>query len=213
MEHQPTHTMSEPQKISNLPALEFPSDEIMQQRRAEYLAEIQNQRKCQLSAIMPKAFANTDETRLPQRALDVALRWASNYKKAPLNLLLAGNTGVGKTRIAWRALDCRYMERGTKPHHIGAESFCRRLLREPDLMLKMCNAPLLLFDDLGKERTTPTAESAIFELVRERMDNELPTIYTTNFAPDTLKPRFAQKETGDALCRRLIESCYALPVE
>ena len=71
-------------------------------------------------------------------------------------------------------------------------------------------AKLLLLDDLGKERTTPTAESAIFELIRERMDNGLPTIYTTNFSPSTLVQRFVQKETGEAISRRLDESCLKL---
>ena len=206
--------MTEPQPVTFEPVtLPFISDDEMEKRRLEALQEIRTQRAFNLQTITPPAFVDTKRERLPQKALDIALRWAKNIKEAPLNLLLAGNTGVGKTRIAWLALGHRYTEHGTKPTAIGAESFARRLHREPDLMPRMCNARLLLFDDLGKERMTPTAESAVFELVRERMDNKRPTIYTTNFAPETLLPRFVQKETGEALCRRLIESCYALPVE
>ena len=69
-------------------------------------------------------------------------------------------------------------------------------------MEKLIFQKLLLLDDLGKERTTPTAESAIFEIIRE-MDNLLPTIFTTNFSPTTLSARFGQKETGEAICRRI----------
>lgn len=193
--------------------LPWVTDAEYEQRQKQYLQEIQQKRRVTLQNIVPEAFAETEESRLPQEALSIALRWASNIKKAPLNLLLAGDTGVGKTRIAWLALAKRFLEHGQYPTAIGAESFVRRLQREPQLMGKLVNARLLLFDDLGKERTTPTAESAIFELVRERMDNKKPTIYTTNFAPTTLLPRFSQKETGEALCRRLRESCYAIPVQ
>ena len=89
---------------------------------------------------------------------------------------------------------------------IGAETFARRMLKESELIDKLSWAKLLLLDDLGKERMTSTAESVIFELIRERTDNELPTIYTTNFDPAELQKRFLQKETGAALLRRIMES-------
>ena len=57
---------------------------------------------------------------------------------------------------------------------------------------------------------TPTAESAIFEVVRELYDQKLPTIYTTNFSPSTLIKRFTQKETGEALARRIREGAECI---
>ena len=59
--------------------------------------------------------------------------------------------------------------------------------------------PLLLFDDIGKERETPTAEAAIFELIRERMDHMRPTILTTNYDPDQLVMRFANSKQAKQL--------------
>lgn len=181
------------------------------------------ERQAALDKVTPLAFAQTDQSRLPEDQLAEALTWATNKTQLPLNLLLAGKTGVGKTRIAWEALKTRYMNAGKnakgeiinlsigwKPTAIGAESFTRRINKEWELMDKLTWAKLLLLDDLGKERTTPTAESAIFELIRERMDNGLPTIYTTNFSPSTLVQRFVQKETGEAISRRLDESCLKL---
>lgn len=181
------------------------------------------EREAVLAKITPAAFAETDQARLPSLHLEEALKWAESKANKPLNLLLAGNTGVGKTRIAWEALKARFSGWGKnadgkiislnvswRPVAIGAESFTRRLNKEWDLMEKLQWAKLLLLDDLGKERTTPTAESAIFELIRERMDNGLPTIYTTNFSPSTLVQRFVQKETGEAISRRLDESSLKL---
>ena len=161
---------------------------------------------------MPAFCQVTDQARLSKEALSTALTWANYPTKQPLNLLLSGTTGKGKTRIAWEAIKTRYLTHGTRPMAIGAETFVRRLLKESDLMEKLIFQKLLLLDDLGKERTTPTAESAIFEIIRERMDNLLPTIFTTNFSPTTLSAVFGQKETGEAICRRIKEDSVTIPL-
>jgi DNA replication protein DnaC len=203
-----------------LDEIKFKTDEEI----AAYEEEtFKKERQAILDKITPHAFAETEQARLPDQQLAEALTWATNKATQPLNLLLAGKTGVGKTRIAWEALKKRFSEWGKnakgeiislnvswRPVAIGAESFTRRLNKEWELMERLQWAKLLLLDDLGKERTTPTAESAIFELIRERMDNGLPTIYTTNFAPSTLVKRFVQTETGEAVSRRLKESSLNL---
>lgn len=178
------------------------TEEEIEQARAKERAEL---RHLELNVIVPAFCQVTEQSRLPSKELAQALTWATHPTKQPLNLLLSGTTGTGKTRIAWEAIKTRYLNTGTKPMAIGAESFVRRILRESELMEKLIFQKLLLVDDLGKERTTPTAESAIFELIRERMDNLLPTIYTTNFSPTTLAARFGQRETGEAVCRRIKE--------
>ena len=79
-------------------------------------------------------------------------------------------------------------------------------------MEEMCRVPLLLLDDIGKERATPTAEACLFELVRERMDNCKPTIYTTNYTNEEFAKRFNHAQTGSAVTRRLSESCKLIPM-
>ena len=203
-----------------LDEIQFKSDEEIEAYEQQ---RFDAERTAILDKVTPAAFMETDQDRLPGKQLAEALTWAANTTPQALNLLLAGNTGVGKTRIAWEALKRRFMNAGKnsrgeiinlsinwKPTAIGAESFTRRINREWELMEKLQWTKLLLLDDLGKERTTPTAESAIFELIRERMDNGLPTIYTTNFSPSTLVKRFTQVETGEAISRRLDESCLKL---
>jgi DNA replication protein DnaC len=68
-----------------------------------------------------------------------------------------------------------------------------------------CNVPLLAFDDLGKERLTARMESDLFAIIDERTSNLRPTIITTNYNGTTLLDRFNNKETGEAILRRLRE--------
>lgn len=185
----------------------MPSEEEAEENKRKYLVEC---RERQLKVIVPSAFQDTEQTRLLKSQLTEAKNWARHMNESKLNLCLAGDTGVGKTRTAWIAIALRFKIYGGEPYAIGAETFTRRLFREPHLMDKVCNAKLLLLDDLGKEKTTPTSESAIFEVIRERMDNKRPTIYTTNFTPKTLTLRFQQQETGEAIARRLKESCQVI---
>jgi DNA replication protein DnaC len=189
--------------------VDFPSEEEVEKRKQIYYSQ---KRMEDLKTIVPPAFAETIIGRLPHKQVRAALDW-SNDEEGKLNLCLAGKTGVGKTRSAWEAMKNRYMKFGARPMAIGAETFTRRLFREPHLMDQVCSVPLLLLDDLGKEKTTPTAESAIFEVVRERMDRKMSTIYTTNFSPSTLIERFQQKETGEAIARRLKESSLSIVFE
>jgi hypothetical protein len=42
------------------------------------------------------------------------------------------------------------------------------------------------------------------------MDNLHPTIFTTNFSPSSLIERFIQKETGEAIARRLKEASQSV---
>lgn len=166
-----------------------------------------NERKQIASQYIPKAFRDTDSKRLPHHAVVEAKAWSSTPTTCKLNLMLHGATGAGKTRLAWLALKRRYILYGTKMVGIGAETFTRRMLNDKYLMDQMIVVPLLLLDDIGKERATPTAEACLFELVRERMDRLKPTVYTTNYTDDQFTKRFTQHHTGSAITRRLNESC------
>ena len=191
--------------------IKFPTEEEIAEARQTEQKQQRMMRSDQFDRLCPKGFKDTDSNRLDQNAVQMSKEWADG-KSDKLNILIGGLTGVGKTRLSWLILKRKFVLHGVRYNHIGAESFARRLVNEKHLMDTLCSDQILLFDDLGKERDTPTAEAGVFELIRERMDRQKPTIYTTNYGPDALLDRFVKQETGSAICRRLKESslCIAM---
>lgn len=188
------------------------SDEEYEERLKLENEEKKKNREIAFNSIMPKDFQTTDIKRLHATAVSEAKAWSMTPETSFLNLLIHGQTGVGKTRLAWLCLRKRYIENATTSKAIGAETFTRRMLNEKDLMQQMIKVPLLLLDDIGKERATATAEACLFELIRERMDNHMPTIYTTNYTNEEFTHRFNHKQTGTAITRRLKDSCKVVPM-
>ena len=156
----------------------------------------------------PIAFIDTDITRLSEN-LQRAAGWEPGQKAS---LLLHGTTGTGKTRTAWLVFNRLWyanfpdkavwlpmrklemaIEKGFDEHKHGK------------VLDYFCTVPLLAFDDLGKERLTARMESDLFAIIDERTSNLRPTIITTNYNGTTLLDRFTNKETGEALLRRIRE--------
>lgn len=192
--------------------INFPTEEEVKQARAIELKRDRADRAEAFDRLCLEGFKDTDSSRLDQNAVTLSKDWADD-KTDKLNMLIGGATGVGKTRLSWLILKRKFVMTGMRYAYIGAETFTRRLLSEKHLMDTLCNEPILLFDDLGKERDTPTAEAGIFEIIRERMDRKKPTIYTTNYGPDKLMDRFSKAETGSAICRRLKESSLCIEMK
>lgn len=156
----------------------------------------------------PKAFLDTDVNLLSENLRKV-IGW---YPATKASLLLHGTTGTGKTRTAWHIFN-----------RLWLQNFPEKAVWLPMRKLEMaiekgfddhkhgqvldyfCNVPLLCFDDLGKERLTARMESDLFAIIDERTSNLRPTIITTNYNGTTLLDRFNNKETGEALLRRIRE--------
>jgi hypothetical protein len=156
----------------------------------------------------PTAFIETEVARLSEN-LQRITTWKPGDKAS---LLLHGTTGTGKTRAAWLIFN-----------RIWADNFPDKAVWLPMRKLEMaiekgfdehkhgkvldyfCTVPLLAFDDLGKERLTARMESDLFAIIDERTSNLRPTIITTNYNGTTLLDRFNNKETGEALLRRIRE--------
>ena len=185
------------------------SDEEYERLIAEEEKKERIQRAKLFDQYIPSGLADTDLERLHKDTVDQSKAWAKE-KNRMLNLYIHGITGVGKSRLGWLALKRLFVLHKTNWHAIGAEAWSRRIVSEQTLMEELINVPALLFDDLGKERDTPTAEAGIFELIRERMDRRKTTIYTSNYSIDHLVERFKKRETGTAIERRLVESSLCL---
>lgn len=161
----------------------------------------------------PAAFIDTDANRLGG-GLRTAINWEPSEKPF---LLLHGTTGTGKSRTAWMVFNRIWLrefparavwlpmrkleaaiERGFDDHKHG------------QVLDYFCTVPMLVLDDLGKERLTPRMETDLFGIIDERSQNLRTTIITTNYNGTTLLDRFGNQETGQAFLRRIREFSTAI---
>ena len=129
-------------------------------------------------------------------------------------LILLGETGRGKTRVAWLVLR-EVLTSSKRPilfKWFDAISFGHEIARHyreedaEDWLGKVATADLVFFDDLGKLKMTERAEVELFGVIERRCAAELPVIVTTNDTGDSLASRMTDNR-GPALIRRLREFC------
>jgi DNA replication protein DnaC len=163
--------------------------------------------------LTPVLFTNTDPARLHAKVRE-SLDWTPSIDKS--GLLLHGTTGVGKSRAVWSIVNRIWMTGYKRNLNL---SFVFLAMRDLEAMIeksfdehnhgevikKLCTTPLLVIDDLGKERLTSRMATDLFSIIDERANNCRATIITTNFNGSALIDRFpgSDKETGIALVRRL----------
>lgn len=121
------------------------------------------------------------------------------------SLMLLGLTGTGKTFQAYGALR-HIAEAGIRnPFWLGGA--VSQLLADlrPDGNAdfdKCADAPVLLLDDIGAERTSPWTQETALRLFNHRYENDLPIILTGNGSWDDIAAYL-----GDRMTSRLAEMC------
>lgn len=182
--------------------------------RAEGVAKSRKQLWDQLC---PKAYQKTEPHRLPSPTkLERILRWKFGGERG---LLLAGPSGRGKTRCAWkllqreffagRSVSCidstfglRYMQ---KVATSGAVAF--------EWLDHQMRVDILFMDDTLKVKLDNSgSETALFAVIEERMANQKPIILTTNDTVESLAQRMSS-DRAEATIRRLRECCEIIPFE
>jgi DNA replication protein DnaC len=167
-------------------------------------------------------FHNWRETPGTRKALQVAKRVAER----PTNVIFVGPWGCGKTRLsasimasrveAWmRAYPKEIIEVSdegmvTRPpfasRFVGVPELLDSIRRsyeyddEVDPLRALRRAPLLILDDLGREKATDWVLERLYVLIDDRYGNHRPTIVTTNYSLDEL----ARRDYG-AMVSRLTE--------
>ena len=122
-------------------------------------------------------------------------------------LLILGGVGSGKTHLA-AAIANTFTDRnipvlfGTYSDHLEhiREEFDVGGQRKYLSMLK--NTPVIVLDDVGKEKKTDWSKQIMFDVVNYRYEHLLPVIITTNFDADGLATH-----VGGAVWSRLYEMC------
>lgn len=136
-------------------------------------------------------FLNFDP-RPDKSALDACRKWVTDFprmERVPFLLLESPSKGCGKTHLAVacgielkekQAVESRFwpvtelLRRYRATMHDGATETVEGIDAE------MRRVPLLILDDLGKEKTTDWTRDVLYDLINYRYSHRLPTIVTTN---------------------------------
>lgn len=168
------------------------------------------ERMQQLGGVSPRY---TFEQAQSSKSLDMCRRyvggWDEVYKRGA-GLLLWGGVGSGKTFAA----HCIANELIKRDVGVYITSLSRALNSGFDItdeVRRIRDTPLVVFDDLGAERSSAYAVERIFLLVDERYRSEKPLIITTNLTLQELKnpSNLEYKRIYD----RILQRCVALHFE
>lgn len=83
-------------------------------------------------------------------------------------------------------------------------------LRGADAIARWATCDLLVLDDLGKENANSWAMTTLFQVVNERYESMLPTIFTSQYRIDEIEKRMSrsgERETAAAIASRIRETC------
>lgn len=118
-------------------------------------------------------------------------------------LYLDGNFGVGKTYLL-AALANSIARKGTKVIFLHVPSFIASLSSHfednslNDEIDRIASAPVVIFDDIGAETLSEWSRDDVLGVIlQKRMDNELPTFFSSNLNLKMLSEHFAQVKNGN----------------
>jgi DNA replication protein DnaC len=175
--------------------------------------EVERLKRLRLASLMEAKFVDSTfdiaDFKQNPKAMKTCLRYAevfSQMVERNQGLLLFGDTGTGKTYAA--ACICNFlMSKGTS---VIMTSFVKILQlngdAEQDLSEEIKRAGLVVFDDLGAERTSDYGMEKVYGMIDDRYRSGKPMIVTTNLTLDQMK------DTSDIryarIFDRLFEVCY-----
>lgn len=157
-----------------------------------------------------RTFDSFDPSRNRQ-AYDSAMQYANGFDvirhKERNSMIFFGNTGTGKTHLA-AAISNHVIDDKHHPVMFGTYiEYLDRIRSEfcdntEHAKYEMKSLPLLVIDDLGKEKQTAWSDQTLFEIINYRYEHRLPVLITTNLSPDELARRYDK-----AVISRLHEMC------
>jgi DNA replication protein DnaC len=165
---------------------------------------------------MPLRDTDVDQLPAHRAQVDKVLKW----KYGPKGLVIHGVTGMGKTRTVLTLLHRLYVEEGHDYEFCRVPKWARELESSPpsqvrSLVSPLFYVPLVVLDDVGKERPTERGISALFDVIDTRTSHGLPLIITSNYNGAKLLERLSERdaETAAAIIRRIREFCVNVAFE
>lgn len=142
-----------------------------------------------------EAYSVTPENK---RAVDTIRSWVPGDK---WGVMLYGKAGVGKSHLML-AFANRWI-----PEHVNVFFKSTSTLFDElragyengkfqGLLDDVCKRQVLVMDDIGAEKPTPWVEEKLFQILDYRLNHGLPTFFTTNCSPTTMKGNFHERITS-----------------
>ncbi len=191
-------------------------EEKRQKKMGEDMERIKMLKKMSLidSKFSNATFERFQETKSNSKNLKLCKRYASAFDemlKKSQGLLFWGGVGTGKSFAA--ACIANFLLKQKIP--VIMTSFVKMLEliqkdrdEESNIINRLVNAKLVIFDDLGAERSTSYALEKLYNIIDSRYRSGLPMILTTNFTLQEM-----QDETDIQYARiydRIFEVCYPM---
>ena len=129
-------------------------------------------------------------------------KFADDFSPASPNLLLQGDTGLGKTylsaciarAVAAKGLSVCYDTAASALDFFERQKFSRDAAEAEAAsarVRRMLSCDLMILDDLGTEMVTPMSISALYTLINTRLVNGKKTIISTNLTDDDLARKYS----------------------
>ncbi len=142
--------------------------------------------------------------------------YAARFPDYPYdNLFLYGGTGLGKTffsgcmakAVAGKGVWTVYVPAGELFNQYEAVKFGRDETGEAQRAVERYQrCDLLVLDDLGSEMVTPFVQSALYQLLNERINRRAHTVISSNLTMDDVRVRYSPQ-----VASRLEGEYHALP--
>ncbi len=151
------------------------------------------------------------------RVLGACRRFAENFPQVSANLLLQGDTGLGKTFLSAciaRVVAAKGYSVCYDSASAALDAFERqKFARDPEeaenaarRVKQMLGCELMILDDLGTEMLTSFSLSALYTLLNTRLVNRRHIIISTNCSAEELQLRYTPQ-----ICSRLEGEFLRLP--
>ncbi|MEI3599087.1 MULTISPECIES: ATP-binding protein [unclassified Oceanobacillus] len=151
-----------------------------------------------------KIYQINDNGRVAQYAKKIATRYVEQYPELEdmgKGLYFYSNVkGSGKTLLSIAITNELIIKYQIKPMYISVVNMLNEMkhsfsIKDPNrnfynLMESFKQAPVLLMDDLGVEKTTDWSEEVLTQILDERMSYKRPTIITSNMPIQSLQKKY-----------------------